>query len=138
LGITAVSGFISWCGIAAVHIRFRRAFIRQGRSLDELPYHAFLYPYSGLFASILCILIILGQGYVAFYPQWDTVTFFTSYIGVVPFILCYVIHKLVTRKKVIPLEEVGKSSFYFFFFFFYHKTVVNYRFFSRLRYWSCY
>ncbi|KAI8877554.1 hypothetical protein K501DRAFT_260167 [Backusella circina FSU 941] len=106
LGITAVSGFISWCGIAAVHIRFRRAFIRQGRSLDELPYRAFLYPYSGLFASILCILIILGQGYVAFYPQWDVISFCTSYIGIVPFILCYVIHKAVTRKKVIRLEEV--------------------------------
>ncbi|KAI7906616.1 amino acid permease/ SLC12A domain-containing protein [Cokeromyces recurvatus] len=106
LSITAVSGFISWAGIAAVHIRFRRAYIRQGRSIEDLPYKAFAYPFSGLFATILCILIILGQGYSAFSPQFDSISFVTSYIGIVPFFLCYIIHKLVTRKKLIPLEEV--------------------------------
>lgn len=66
------------------------------------------YPFSGLFATILCILIILGQGYSAFTPEFDAVTFCTNYIGIVPFFLCYVGHKLYTRGKVIPLEEVGK------------------------------
>lgn len=108
LSITAVSGFISWAGIAGVHIRFRRAYVRQGRSVNELPYKAMGYPFSGLFATILCILIILGQGYVAFTPQFDVVTFFQCYIGIVPFFVCYIGHKLITRKKLIPLEEVGK------------------------------
>jgi lysine-specific permease len=108
LSITAISGFISWAGIAGVHVRFRRAYVRQGRSVEELPYKAFAYPFSGLFATILCILIILGQGYGAFAPSFDTVKFVTNYIGIVPFFLCYVIHKLVTKGKVIPLEEVGK------------------------------
>ncbi|CEP15481.1 hypothetical protein [Parasitella parasitica] len=106
LSITAVSGFISWAGIAGVHIRFRRAYLRQGRSVADLPYKAMAYPYSGLFATILCILIILGQGYGAFTPQFDAITFCTSYIGIIPFFLCYIGHKLYTRGKVIPLEEV--------------------------------
>ncbi|KAF1802848.1 amino acid permease/ SLC12A domain-containing protein [Mucor lusitanicus] len=106
LSITAVSGFISWAGIAGVHIRFRRAYVRQGRSIADLPYKAMGYPFSGLFATILCILIILGQGYSAFTPEFDAVTFCTNYIGIVPFFLCYVGHKLYTRGKVIPLEEV--------------------------------
>jgi lysine-specific permease len=62
LSITAVSGFISWWGIAVVHIRFRRAFKAQGRSLDDLPYKAFLYPVSPIIAIILTTFITLGQG----------------------------------------------------------------------------
>lgn len=111
LSITAVSGFISWAGIAGVHIRFRRAYVRQGRSIADLPYKAMGYPFSGLFATILCVLIILGQGYGAFTPEFDAVTFCTNYIGIIPFFLCYVGHKIYTRGKVIPLEEVGKLKF---------------------------
>ncbi|KAI7870210.1 amino acid permease-domain-containing protein [Spinellus fusiger] len=105
LNITAVSGFISWAGIAFVHLRFRKAYVHQGRSLSELPYICFGYPFSGLFATVLCVLIILGQGYSAFTP-FDGVTFVTNYIGIVPFILCYIIHKIVKRTKVVPLDEV--------------------------------
>ncbi|KAI9364570.1 amino acid permease/ SLC12A domain-containing protein [Pilaira anomala] len=110
LSITAVSGFISWAGISGVHLRFRRAYNRQGRSVDELPYKAMGYPFSGIFATTLCIVIILGQGYGAFTPSFDGETFAMNYIGVVPFIVCYVGHKLYTRKKLIPLEEVDFES----------------------------
>ncbi|KAI7858426.1 amino acid permease/ SLC12A domain-containing protein [Circinella umbellata] len=106
LSITAVSGFISWWGIAFVHLRFRRAYVKQGRSLDDLPFKCFAYPYSGLFACTLTILIILGQGYGAFAPEFDRVTFITNYIGIVPAIVCYVVYKLVRRTKVVPMEEV--------------------------------
>lgn len=114
MSITAVSGFISWAGIAGVHIRFRRAYIRQGRSISDLPYKALGYPFTGIFATALCILIILGQGYGAFTPEFDAVTFVTNYIGIVPFFVCYVGHKIVTKGKVIPLEEVGMFDSNFF------------------------
>lgn len=107
LSITAVSGFISWAGISGVHIRFRRAYVRQGRSVEELPYKSLGYPFSGIFATVLCILIILGQGYTAFTPTFNGVTFVQNYIGIVPFVVCYVCHKYITKKKLIPLEEVG-------------------------------
>ncbi|KAI9271489.1 amino acid permease/ SLC12A domain-containing protein [Phascolomyces articulosus] len=106
LSITAVSGFISWWGIAFVHLRFRRAYVHQGRSLDDLPFRCFAYPYSGLFACTLTILIILGQGYGAFAPEFDRITFVTNYIGIVPAIVCYIVYKLVRRTKIVPLDEV--------------------------------
>jgi lysine-specific permease len=62
LSITTVAGFISWWGISFVHLRFRRAYVKQGRDLKELPYLSPWYPFSDLFPCILCILIILGQG----------------------------------------------------------------------------
>ncbi|KAI8890794.1 hypothetical protein K501DRAFT_167815 [Backusella circina FSU 941] len=106
LSITAVSGFISWWGIAVVHIRFRRAFKAQGRSLDDLPFKAFLYPVSPIIAIALTTFIILGQGYGSFYPQFDAVTFVTSYIGLVPVFIWYFGYKIVRRSKVVPLVDV--------------------------------
>ncbi|KAI9248287.1 amino acid permease-domain-containing protein [Phascolomyces articulosus] len=106
LSITSVTGFISWWGIAFVHIRFRRAYKKQGRNLDDLPYKAFLYPISPIFACVLCILIILGQGYTAFTPTFDGVLFVTNYIGIVPAIVCYVLYKLIRKTRVVPLDEV--------------------------------
>ncbi|KAI9278102.1 amino acid permease/ SLC12A domain-containing protein [Sporodiniella umbellata] len=104
--LCAIAGFISWAGIGAVHIRFRRAYARQGRSMDELPYKSVGYPYSGIFACVLSILIILGQGYKSFTPRFDTTTFFISYVGILPFFFCYVGHKIVRKTRIISLEEV--------------------------------
>lgn len=132
MSITAVSGFISWAGIAGVHIRFRRAYVRQGRSISDLPYKAMGYPYSGIFATVLCILIILGQGYNAFTPEFNSIKFVTNYIGIVPFFLCYIGHKILTKGKIIPLEEVGKFD----------KIIYGYKaqltlLYYRFRNWSC-
>ncbi|KAI8095505.1 amino acid permease/ SLC12A domain-containing protein [Thamnidium elegans] len=106
LSITAVSGFISWWGIAVVHIRFRQAFKAQERSMDDLPYKAFAYPYSALTAIALTTFIILGQGYNAFYPKFDGLKFVQNYIGLVPVFVWYIGYKLIKRSKVVPLLDV--------------------------------
>lgn len=106
LSVTAVSGFISWWGIAVVHIRFRRAFKAQQRNMDDLPFKAFAYPYSAIVAIILTTFIILGQGYNAFTPQFDGLNFVRNYIGLVPVFVWYVSYKLIKKSKVVPLLEV--------------------------------
>ncbi|KAG2181073.1 hypothetical protein INT43_008655 [Umbelopsis isabellina] len=110
LSITAVTGFISWTGIAAAHLRFRKAYVAQGRDVNELPYRALWYPFSPIFAIVLTVLIVLAQGYGAFYPQWDVLTFFIDYIGIAPFILTYGGYKIFKRSKVIPLLEVDLDT----------------------------
>ncbi|KAI8984265.1 amino acid permease/ SLC12A domain-containing protein [Mycotypha africana] len=105
LSITAVSGFISWWGIAVVHIRFRRAFKAQERDMDDLPFKAFGYPWTTSLAIILTTFVIFGQGYTAFYPQFDGVKFASNYIGLLPAICWYIGHKLVRKSKVVPLIE---------------------------------
>ncbi|KAI9280578.1 amino acid permease/ SLC12A domain-containing protein [Umbelopsis sp. AD052] len=110
LSITAVTGFISWTGIAAAHLRFRKAYVYQGRDLNELPYRALWFPFSPIFAIVLTVLIVLAQGYGAFYPEWDTTTFFIDYIGIAPFILTYGGYKIFRRSKVIPLGEVDLDT----------------------------
>ncbi|KAI7884016.1 hypothetical protein K492DRAFT_235084 [Lichtheimia hyalospora FSU 10163] len=106
LNITAITGFISWWGIVLIHLRFRRAYKRQGRSLDDLPYKAIGFPIAPLFALLFCSFVILGQGYGAFTPTFDGVQFVSNYIGIVPAVLCYVIYKVVRRTRLVPLDEV--------------------------------
>lgn len=139
LSITTVAGFISWWGISFVHLRFRRAYVKQGRDLKELPYLSPWYPVGDLFPCILCILIILGQGntthictprkpfthrcllsllvgYSAFTPQFDIRIFMQNYCGLIPAPILYVVHKLYTKSKVVPLDEAdfetGRVSVY--------------------------
>ncbi|RUS27956.1 amino acid permease/ SLC12A domain-containing protein [Jimgerdemannia flammicorona] len=105
MDITGVAGFISWMGIGASHFRFRKAYVAQGRRLEDLPYRAVWYPFSPLFAVGLCVLIILVQGYVNFTDGFNAVGFVASYIGIVPFVFAYVGYKLIVRPKVVgPLE----------------------------------
>ncbi|KAI7868638.1 amino acid permease/ SLC12A domain-containing protein [Spinellus fusiger] len=106
LSINAVTGFISWAGISFVHIRFRRAHRRQGRSLNDFPYKAWASPFSAYFSGILCVLIILGQG-SSFTPQFDVMRFITNYIGILPIFFCYIGFKLTKKTKLVPLDEVG-------------------------------
>lgn len=97
--------------IGVVHVRFRRAFHRQGRDVNELPYKSLAYPFSGIFAATLSFLITLTQGFTAFYPKWDPILFVTRYIGILPFALCYIFHKIFTKSKVVRLDEAGKNIF---------------------------
>ncbi|KAI7896260.1 amino acid permease/ SLC12A domain-containing protein [Mucor mucedo] len=106
LSITAVSGFIGWWGIAVVHIRFRQAFVAQGRSMDDLPFKAFGYPYSAYIAIALTTFVIFGQGYNAFYPEFNGTKFVQNYIGLVPVTVWYIGYKLIRKSKVIPLMDV--------------------------------
>lgn len=50
-------------------------------------------------------------GYESFTPTFDGVQFVSSYIGIVPAVLCYVIYKIVRRTRLVPLDEVGKYAY---------------------------
>jgi lysine-specific permease len=53
---------------------------------------------------ILDIELFIGYG--SFYPQFDAITFVTSYIGLVPVFVWYVGYKIIRRSKVVPLVDV--------------------------------
>ncbi|GGH60006.1 amino acid permease [Rothia aerolata] len=109
VNISGLSGFIAWVGIAVCHYRFRRAFIKQGHSLKELPYVAPLFPLGPIIAMIMCILVILGQNYEAVFKGMF-LEVATAYIGLPVFLAVWLIYKVVTKDKLIPLEQVDVSG----------------------------
>ncbi|KAH7131413.1 amino acid permease/ SLC12A domain-containing protein [Dactylonectria estremocensis] len=96
VNLSGVSAFLVWGSISLIHIRFRRAWIAQGRSISELPYKALWYPglsYVGLGA---CIFLALVQGWTTLSP-FNAGNFVDAYILVPLFGIIYVVGKLYWR-----------------------------------------
>ncbi|KAK9767627.1 hypothetical protein K7432_002436 [Basidiobolus ranarum] len=106
----SITGLLSWLGIAISHYRFRKAYIAQGRDLKDLPYRAKLYPFGPIFAFILILIMIVGQGYGKFTTTpVDWVGLVATYIGVVIFLIFYVGYKVAKKSKLVPLMECDFS-----------------------------
>ncbi|MFC4617933.1 amino acid permease [Camelliibacillus cellulosilyticus] len=106
LNASAVTGFIFWIGIAVSHLRFRKAYVAQGRSLKDLPYRSKWYPFGPLFAFVLCLIVLLAQDYQAFlahHINWMDVT--AAYLGIPLFLVMWFGYKIIKRTRVIPLKE---------------------------------
>ncbi|MFB7641729.1 amino acid permease [Peribacillus butanolivorans] len=106
MNAVGVTGFIFWLGIAASHYRFRKAYIAQGFSLDDLPYLSKWFPFGPIFSFILCFSVLLAQNYQAFigdHIEWASVI--ASYLGIPLFLAMWLGYKFIKKTKVIPLEE---------------------------------
>lgn len=106
LNASGMAGFVTWLGIAISHYRFRRAYVAQGRDLNELPYLAKWFPFGPLLALALCTFIILGQNFPAFIGgdiDWNGI--FVSYIGLPLFLIVWLGYKMKHKTKLIPLKE---------------------------------
>ncbi|KAJ8662868.1 hypothetical protein O0I10_001044 [Lichtheimia ornata] len=103
--LAGVAGFVTWFGIAMAHFRFRRALKVQNMDLAILPMTAPLHPFGDLFtmfASVVCALI---TGYSYFVPA-DPVGLVGNYAGLVLCVVGFIVTKLYTRSKMVPLKDV--------------------------------
>lgn len=97
LVLVAVSGLatlVVWLSVAVCHIRFRRRWIAEGHSADELTYKAPWYPFAPWAAIVMCIGVLV---LVAIDPA-ERVTL----LIMIPFVIaCYAIYYGVTawRRK---------------------------------------
>lgn len=106
LNASGMSGFVAWLGIAISHYRFRKAYVKQGRSLKDLPYVAPLYPFGPLFAFTVCMIVVLGQNYSAFMGgSIDWYGILVSYIGLPLFAGLWLGYKIKHKTKIVPLDQ---------------------------------
>lgn len=105
---SGVAGFIAWIGIALSHYKFRKAYIAQGHSLDELKFKAYLYPFGPLLAFAMCLIIVFGQFYAN--ADFTLLGFVVAYIGAFLFILLFLIHKIVKKTKSVKATEADLSQ----------------------------
>ena len=102
---SGLTGFIIWLGIALCHLRFRRAWVAQGRPLSDLKFRSRLYPYGPWIALVLFVVVIFGANIGVFQqPVFSWFDFITSYAVVPIFLLLYLGHKLVNKTHVVPLK----------------------------------
>jgi lysine-specific permease len=133
VNMTSVMGFIAWFGISIAHWRFRRAYILQGYSLNDLIYKALFFPVGPILAGLLIIFCVFGQGYSAFTTTTPTncttseenyfifeernstcpsihsfnlSQFLSGYIILPIFVIMFLIYKFVKKTRFIPLREI--------------------------------
>ncbi|MCI1746671.1 MAG: amino acid permease [Acidipropionibacterium sp.] len=106
--LSSLCGFIAWLGIAVCHLQFRRAFLAQGHLLSELPFRARWYPLGPILAFVLCIVVVVGQGWDAVI-RGDIQGTVVAYIGVPVFLAIWAGHKVVTRSSKADLRTADLS-----------------------------
>ncbi|KAK9679089.1 hypothetical protein K7432_016421 [Basidiobolus ranarum] len=113
LRASSTSGFLAWVGIAISHYRFRRAFIAQGHTLDELPYRASFYPLGPVIALVLCTIVLGGQGYTAYHGDgvFDWGECIGGYLAIIIFAALYFGYKIVKKTKIHKLTECDLSRY---------------------------
>jgi lysine-specific permease len=103
---SSLTGFVIWLGIALCHLRFRRAWVAQGRRIEALKFRSRLYPLGPWLAIVLFVIVLFGANIDIFLqPTFSWFDFITSYAVVPVFLMLYLGHKLVKKTRVIPLEE---------------------------------
>ncbi|KAF5007961.1 hypothetical protein FDECE_5730 [Fusarium decemcellulare] len=96
VNLSGVSAFLVWGSICLIHIRFRRAWIAQGRSIGELPYKALGFPYLAWLGLGACAFLALVQGWTTLSP-FNAGNFVDAYILVPLFGIIYGVCKLIWR-----------------------------------------
>jgi len=106
VNISGITAFFAWLGIAVCHYRFRKAYIAQGRKLEDLKYQAKWFPFGPIMAMILCTIVIFGSNIWIFQaPTFDWFSFVTNYMTIPLFAIFYFGYKFVKKTKIVPLME---------------------------------
>jgi lysine-specific permease len=103
---SGLSGFVIWLGIAICHLRFRRAWVAQGRRLLDLKFKSKLYPYGPWLAVVLFLIVLFGANIGVFQtPVFSWFDFITSYLMIPAVVSLYLGHKYWNKTRLVPLEE---------------------------------
>ncbi|KAL2020528.1 hypothetical protein VTK56DRAFT_8328 [Thermocarpiscus australiensis] len=83
--ISGLAALFTWGSICLAHIRFRKAWARQGHTLDEIPFRALGGVYGSYLGLTLNVLVLIAQLYVAICPVGggynDAEGFFMAYLA---------------------------------------------------------
>ena len=104
VNISGITAFFAWLGIAVCHYRFRKAYIAQGKKLEDLKYRAKWFPFGPIMAMVLCSIVIFGANIWIFQADtFDWFSFITNYITIPLFAMLYLGYKFVKKTKIVPL-----------------------------------
>ncbi len=100
VNVSSLAGFIAWSGIALSHYQFRKHYLKQGHTLNQLPYQAKGYPFAPLFALSLSLIIMIGQAFVLLIEgQFSLTTLATTYIGIPVLVVIWAVKSITYRRS---------------------------------------
>ncbi|EPQ57673.1 hypothetical protein GLOTRDRAFT_74590 [Gloeophyllum trabeum ATCC 11539] len=100
--IVGVSNQIAWLSIGLASWRFRTAWKRQGRPLEEMKYRAsWTWPWGPYFVVVTVSVLILVQGWSSIFPEFTAVDFVSFYIEL-PIMLAMSLAWLLFKGRRVP------------------------------------
>lgn len=88
----------SWICCCIIYFRYRKASDAQG--ITDIPFRSRFQPYSSILSLFGFGLLLFVNGFKVFLAgQWNTSSFFTSYIGVIIFLLLFFGHKFTVGRQ---------------------------------------
>ncbi|OLL26405.1 Lysine-specific permease [Neolecta irregularis DAH-3] len=110
LNVTGISALITWASVAWINVRFRRAFIYQGRSIDDLPYRQPFYPLLPIVTLFMASIMFIGETYAALKPPFDWRKIFGTYLGLIVFVICYASYKYIRKTSFVHYGDCDFES----------------------------
>jgi amino acid transporter len=109
VNLSGVSTFLVWASISFIHIRFRTAWVKQGRSVHDLPFQSLLYPWNAYFGLAANLFLALVQGWTTLSP-FDAGNFVDAYILLPLFPLIWFVFKLLNRARFQRSWEIDLDA----------------------------
>lgn len=109
VNLSGLSTFLVWGSISFIHIRFRTAWQKQGRSPHDLPYKSLLYPWNAYFGLGASIFLALVQGWTTLSP-FTAGTFVDAYILLPLFPIIWFVFKLINKTHFWRSWEIDLES----------------------------
>ena len=91
--LTSLFTLFGWGMICLSHIRMRHAWKLQGRSVEDLPWKTWTWPWGAYWGLSWCIILIIAEFYLAVWPLGAAPTakgFFSTYVSVVAIVIIYI------------------------------------------------
>jgi amino acid transporter len=109
VNLSGVSTFLVWGSISFIHIRFRRAWAAQARSVHELPFKAFGHPWNAYFGLASNMFLALVQGWTSLSP-FNAGNFVDAYILLPLFPVICITYKFFFKTQFWSLHEIDLDS----------------------------
>ncbi|PGH02083.1 hypothetical protein AJ79_07720 [Helicocarpus griseus UAMH5409] len=118
LAISALSSIMTWVSICYAHIRFRRGWKLQGRSLDDLPYRSQAGVIGSWIGLALNIVVLAAQLFVAIAPVgYSSMTttarverVFELYVAAPIILAFYFPYKFWHRTKIVRAKDMDLDT----------------------------
>lgn len=115
LALSGLAALFTWGSICLAHIRFRKAWLYHGHTLDEIPFQAIGGVYGSYLGLILIVLVLIAQFYVAIAPpgqdELNTAEgFFKSYLALFVVALFWVIGYFWKRTGWLRTHQMDVDS----------------------------
>ncbi|KAI0686852.1 amino acid permease-domain-containing protein [Cytidiella melzeri] len=109
--IVGVSNQIAWVSIGLSSWRFRAAWIRQGRSLNELKFRAgWTWPWGPPFVVIAVTAIIIIQGWSSVIPKFSAVDFVSFYVEIPVMLVMYLVWLFLNKLRAPKRQSVDPEG----------------------------